>query len=100
MSLLHAFIKTSCGFHFKITFGPLYEICNASIYVSTSKLMSCRNCCVDLLCTLAVVSVFCTVCNSDFTFSIILSSSSRGGQDIKVFLAGGFGKPKWQDLFL
>ena len=81
-------------------FGPLCEICNASIYVSTSKLMSCRNCCVDLLCTFAVVSVFCTVCSSDFAFSIILSLSSRGGQDISVFVAGGFGKPKQQDLFL
>ena len=62
--------------------------------------MSCRNCCVDLLCTFAVVSVFCTVYSSDFAFSIILSLSSRGGPDISVFVAGGFGKPKWQDLFL
>ena len=47
--------------------------------------MSYRNCCVDLFCTFAAVSAFCTVCSSDFAFSIILSWSSRGGQDIKVF---------------
>ena len=56
--------------------------------------MSCRNCCVDLWCTSSVVSVFCTVCNCDFAFSMILSWSSRGGGDIKVFVAGGFGKLK------
>ena len=83
-----------------MTFGPLCEIFNASIYVSTSKLISCRKCGVDLLCTSSVVSVFCTVCSSDFAFSMISLLSSIGGQDIKVFVAGGFGKPKWQDLFL
>ena len=35
--------------------------------------------CVDLFCTFAVVSVFCTVCSSDFVFSIIWSLASRGG---------------------
>ena len=53
-----------------MTFGPLCEILNASIYVSTSKLISWRNCCVDLLCTIAVVSVFCTGCRSDFAFPV------------------------------
>ena len=66
----------------------------------TSKLMSCRNSCVDLFCTFAVVSVFCAVSSSDFALSIIWSLSSRGGQDISIFVAGGFGKPKWHDLFL
>ena len=42
----------------------------------------------------AVLSVFCTVCSTDFAFSMILSLSSIGGLDIKVFLAGDFGKPK------
>ena len=83
-----------------MTFAPLCEIFNGSIYVSTSKVISCRKCCVDSLCTSAVVSVFCTVCSSDFAFSHYFSQSSIGGQDIKVFVAGGFGKPKQQDLFL
>ena len=86
------------GFAFKMTFGPLCEIFNASIYVSTFKLISYRKCCVDLLCTSAVVSVFCKVCSSDFAFSITLSWSSTGGQDIKVFVAGGFRKLKEQEL--
>ena len=77
-----------------MTFGPLFEIFNASIYVSTSRLMSCRKCCVEILCMSAVVSVFCTVCSTDFAFSMISSLSSIGGLDIKVFVAGGFGKPK------
>ena len=77
-----------------MTFGPLFEIFNASIYVSTSKLISCKKCCVYILCKSAVVSVFCTVCSSGFEFSIISSLSSTGGQDIKVFAAGGLGKPK------
>ena len=81
-------------------FGPLCEICNASMYVSTCKLMSCRNSCVDLFCIFAVVSVFCTVHSTDFAFSIILLLSSRGGQDISVFVTGGFGKPKWHALIL
>ena len=81
-------------------FGPLCEICNASMYVSTCKLMSCRNSCVDLFCIFAVVSVFCTVHSTDFAFSIMWSLSSGGGQDKSVFVAGGFGKPKWHDLFL
>ena len=62
--------------------------------------MSCRNSCVDLFCIFAVVSVFCTVCGTDFAFSIIWSLSSKGGQEISVFVAGGFGKPKQHDLFL
>ena len=81
-------------------FGPLCEICNASMYVSTCKLMSCSNSCVDLFSIFAVVSVFCTVCSIDFAFSIMWSSSSSGGQDMSVFVAGGFGKPKRHDLFL
>ena len=81
-------------------FGPLCEICNASIYVSTCKLMSCSNSCVDLYCIFAVVSVFCKVHIADFAFSIMWSLSSGGGQDISVFVAGGFRKPKWHDLFL
>ena len=80
-------------------FGTLCEICNASMYVSTCKLMSCRNPCVDLFCIFAVVSVFCTISSTDFTFSIMKSLSSRGGQDMSVFVAGGFGKQKWHDLF-
>ena len=72
---------------------------NASIYVPTSKLMSCRNCCVDMFCLFAVVSVFCRVCSSDFAFSIIWSLLSRGCQDISAFVAGGFGKPKGHGLF-
>ena len=47
-----------------------------------------------------VVSVFCTVCSTDFAFSMISSLSSIGGLDIKVIVAGGLGKPKQQDLFL
>ena len=81
-------------------FGPLCEICNASMYVSACKLMSCRNSCVDLFYIYAVVSVFCTVHITDFAFSIMWSLSSRGGQDMSVFVAGGFGKLKWHDLFL
>ena len=77
-----------------MTFEPLFEIFNASIYVSTSKLISCRKCCVEILCKSAVLSVFCIVCTTDFAFSIISSLSSTGGQDIKVFVAGGLGKPK------
>ena len=75
-------------------------MCNASMYVSTCTLMSCRNSCVDLFCIFAVVSVFCTVYRTDFAFSIMWSLSSRGGQDMSVFVAGGFGKPKWHDLLL
>ena len=81
-------------------FMAAMSVHNKSIYVLTSKLISCRNCCVDLLCTFAFVSMFCAVCSSDFAFSIILSWSSRGGQDIKVFVAGGFGNSNQQDLFL
>ena len=77
-----------------MTFGPLFEIFNASTYVATSRLMSCRKCCVEILCMSAVVSVFCTVCSTDFEFSMILSLLSMGGLDIKVFATGGFGKPK------
>ena len=77
-----------------MTFGPLFEIFNASIYVSTSKLMTCSKCCEEILCMSTVVSVFCTVCGTDFAFSIISSLSSIGGLDIKVFVAGGLGKPK------
>ena len=47
-----------------------------------------------------VFSVFCTVCSTDFAFAMISSLSSIGGLDIKVFVAGGFGKLKQQDLFL
>ena len=57
-------------------------------------LMSCRKCCVEILCMSTVVSVFCTVCSTDFAFSMISSWSSIGGLDIKVFVVGGFGKPK------
>ena len=92
----HTFIKTPCGFHCKMTFGPLCEIFNASIYVSTSKLISCRKCCVEILCKSAVVSVFCTICSTDFAFSMISSLSSTGGLDIKVFVAGSLRKPKWR----
>ena len=74
-------------------FGPLCEICNASMYVSTCKLMSCRNSCVDLFCIFAAHS-------TDFAFSIMWSLSSSGGQDMSDFVAGSFGKPKWHDLFL
>ena len=80
-------------------FGPLFEIFNASTYVSISKLMSCRKCCVEILCTSTVVSVFCTVCSTDFALSMISSLSSIGGPDIKVFIVGGLGKPKQEDLF-
>ena len=45
-------------------------------------------------------NVWPSVCSSDVAYSIILSLSSRGGQDISVFVAGGFVKPKWIDLFL
>ena len=77
-----------------MTFGPHFEIFNTPIYVSTSKLMSCRKCCVEILCMSTVVSVFCTVCSTDFAFSIISSLSSIGGAHIKVFVVGGFRKPK------
>ena len=87
-------IKTSCGFHCKMTFGPLFEIFDASIYVSISRCMSCRKCCVEILCMSAVVGVFCTVCSTDFAFSMISSLLSISGLDIKVFVAGVFGKPK------
>ena len=50
--------------------------------------MSCKKCCVEILCMSAVVSVFCTVCSTDFAFSIMSSLSSIGGLDIKVFVAG------------
>ena len=70
------------------------------MYVSICKLMSYRNSCVDLFCIFAVVSVFCTVRSTDFAFSIMWSLSSRCGQDMSVFVAGGFGKPKLHDLFL
>ena len=36
----------------------------------------------------AVVSIFCTVCSTDFAFSMISPLSSIGGLDIKVFVAG------------
>ena len=91
---MHAFIKTSYGFQCKMVFGPLFEFFNASIYVSTSRLISCRKCCVEILCMSAVVSMFCTVYSTEFAFSMISSLSSIGGLDIKVFVAGGFGKPK------
>ena len=85
----------SCGFHFKMIFGPLCEICNDSMYVSTCKLMSCRNSlCRFVFVYLLLVSVFCTVCSTDFAFSIMWPLSSGGGQDMSVFVAGGFGKPK------
>ena len=57
-------------------------------------------CCVEILCMSAVVSVFFMACGIDFAFSLISSLSSIGCLDIKVFVTGGFGKPKWQDLFL
>ena len=76
------------------------EICNASMYVSICKLMSCRNSCVDLFCIFVVLSVFCTVHSTDFAFYIMWSLSSSGDQDMIVFVAGNFGKPKWHDLFL
>ena len=79
---------------------PIFEIFNASIYVTTSTLMSCSNCCVDVLCMSTVVRVFCTVYSTDFAFCIMSSLSSIGGLDVKVFVEGGFGKPKQQDLFL
>ena len=50
--------------------------------------MSCRKCCVEILSMSAVVSVFCTVCSTDFTFSMISSLSSIGALYIKVFVAG------------
>ena len=63
--------------------------------VTTSSVQySNRKCCVEILCMTAVVSVFCTVCSTDFAFSMISSLSSIGGLDIKIFVAGGFGKPK------
>ena len=71
-----------------MTFGPLFEIFNASIYVSTSRWMSCRKCCVEILCVSTVVSVFCRVCSTDFAFSMISSLSSIGDLDIKVFVQG------------
>ena len=61
--------------------------------------MSCRNSYVDLFCIFAVVSVFCTVGSTDFAFSIMWSLSSRGGRDVSVFVAGGFGKPKCMIYF-
>ena len=53
-----------------MTFGPLCEIFNVFIYVSISKLISCRKCCVDLLCIFVVVSVFCTVCRVILHFPV------------------------------
>ena len=76
-----------------MTFGPLFEIFNTSIYVSTSKLMSFKKC-VDIFCMSTVVSLFCTVCSTDFAFSMISSLSSISGLDIKVFVIGGFWKTK------
>ena len=73
-----------------MTFGPLFEIFNASIYVATSRLMSCRKCCIEIFCMSPVVSAFYTVCSTDFAFSMISSLSSIGGLDIKVFVVGGF----------
>ena len=93
-------MNTSCGFCFRMIFGPLCEIYNAAMYVSKCKLMFCRNSCVDLFCIFAVVSVFCTVHSTDFAFSIMWSLSSSGGQDMSVFVAGSFGKAKRHDLFL
>ena len=61
--------------------------------------MSSRKCCVEILCTSTGVSVFYTVCRTNFAFSMILSLSSIGGLDIKVFVAGGLGK-KRKDFFL
>ena len=84
--MIASIYKTSHGFHFKMTFGPLCEIFKASNYVSTSKFISWRKYCVYILCTSAVVSVFCTVCSTNFIFSIIPSWYSTGGQDIKVLL--------------
>ena len=77
-----------------MTFGPIFEIFNACIYVSTSKLMSWRKCCVEILSMFTVVSVFCTVCSTDFAFSMILSLSSINGLDIKAFVVRGFFKTK------
>ena len=55
---------------------------------------------MDSFCIFAVVSVFCTVHSTNFAFSIMWSLSSKGGQDMSVFVAAGFGKPKQHDLFL
>ena len=66
-----------------------FLIFSASIYVSTSRLMSCRKCCVEILCMLVVVSMFWTVYSTDFAFPMISSLSSIGGLDIKVFFQGG-----------
>ena len=53
-----------------------------------------QKCCVELLCMSTVVSVFCTVCSTDFAFCIISSLSSIDGLDIKVFVVGGYRNPK------
>ena len=50
--------------------------------------MSCRKCYVEILCMSDVVSIFCTVCSTDFAFSMISSLSSIDGLDIKVFAVG------------